>query len=591
MKLMMKRYKAGFAMATLLMMIPLILILVGALFASLQSGTKWTGNTYSMTAAQYVAEAGATHAVQELRADEEWVSGFADEAMAGGRGSYTIVFNQSKSGFLPFHSVNNFDGDHADSPLGPGTVPIGAALIAVEGKVGAHRLVRYFLIGTGDDTIRVEQAILTSGKIALEGETKLTAVESIAEEGSLDAILQSNAEGGGSDLITWGAGPDGGDILVEGEVKSSGSSSSAVNIPPTSVTNGITTNAAQQSIPPAGIETKVFAKRSATAFSAGNSVPTGDNYYDGTSGPLVITGDLVLNGNLYVEGSLQVNGSVVGNGSIYVTDETTLFGDSAINSKDKVSLFSHGSVTLTGFDGDKYMDAIPDSDFQSWLAQSRAVLGELETEMNRGNWHGNNLSRVNILLDGLGFTDRAISPNGYSDFHVLAKMRDYIDTNMPSGPSKQFMVDKLNQHSKLFGVSAVLSKSDHQIRDDFNDNGEVFGIIDAANDLNDPALKAAAYNLIRQISYDQLGSSYFQGLIYTNGGFYADNQVTVLGAVVVNDDGSQPPFTAPNGDTVDPGDLVLKGGSNITYVKDFFFGPNAGGAPGPRKVLLQLGNG
>ena len=61
--------------------------------------------------------------------------------------------------------------------------------------------------------------------------------------------------------------------------------------------------------------------------------------------------------------------------------------------------------------------------------------------------------------------------------------------------------------------------------------------------------------------------------------------------MVVNDDGSQSPFTAASGDTVNPGDLILKGGSNITYVKDFFFGPNAGGTPGPRRVLLHLGNG
>lgn len=154
------------------------------------------------------------------------------------------------------------------------------------------------------------------------------------------------------------------------------------------------------------------------------------------------------------------------------------------------------------------------------------------------------------------------------------------------------MLQKLQDTADIFSPNGnVLGRADSVARDNFNNFGQTAGIIDAANDLNDPALKLAAFNTVRQINYDRLGSSYFQGLIYTNGGFYADNQVTVLGAVVVNDDGSQSPFTAASGDTVNPGDLILKGGSNITYVKDFFFGPNAGGTPGPRRVLLHLGNG
>ena len=581
----------GFAIATLLMMIPLILLMVGALFAHLRSGSQWSGSRYGTTAAQYVSEAGAQHSVQQLRAAGDWVGGFTDQPMASGKGSYTVVFNQTKTGFQPHHSVNNFDGDHADSPLGPGTVPNGAALIAVEGKVGAHSKLSYYLVGTGDDTIRVEQAILTTGKIEMEGETKLTAVESLAEKGTLDALVHSNDDSGASDLITWQPGTNGGNLLVEGEVKSSGSSSSAIDLSGYTPTNGSTTNAAKQAIPPAGIETKVFAKRGATTFPGGNSVPNGDNYYDATITPLVVNGDLVLDGDLYVEGDIQINGSIVGNGSVYVTGDSELFGDASITGNSQVSLLSHGNVTLRGFDGDAYLDSIGDSTFQAQWAETKAVINELEVEMAGGNWVGNNSSRTNYLLDVLGNTDRPQAPSGYTQHHTLSKMRTHINNTMPVGPTKQFMLDKLNLYSDLFGVSVQMGKSDAQIRDDFWNNGETFGIIDAANDLNDTDLKKAAYNLVRQVKYDKLGSSYFQGLIYTNGGFYADNQVTVLGAVVVNDDGSQSSFVAPSGDTVDPGDLVLKSGSNITYVKEFFFGPNAGGTTGPARILLHLGNG
>jgi hypothetical protein len=534
--------------------------------------------------------------VQELKADPDWIAGFTTKGMAAGKGSYTVEFNQTKSGFQPNHSVNSFDGDHADSPLGLDSVPNGAALVAVEGQVGTHKMVSYFLIGTGDDTIRVEQAILTSGKIQMEGETKLTAVESIAEKGALDAIVHSNDNGSGSDLVSWDPGANGGNILVEGEVNSSGSSSSAIDLNGYTPTNGTTTNAAQETIPPAGIETKVFAKRSATAYPGANNVPSGDNYYDATTSPLVVTGDLVVNGDLYVEGDLQVNGSVSGNGSIYVSGESQLSGDSQIDADDKVALFSHGSVSLTGFDGDQYLDGIAATDptFFTLLTDSRWALQEVQNRMLGGSWSNPNGGPVHqansVLAPTWSPTDTTSLIPGKSGASLI-QMKQKLQA-LPPGPSRDFMIQKLQKTSNIFAPNGnVLGQPDTAAQANFLGSGNTDGIIDAANDLNDPALQLAAFNTVRQINYDRIGSSYFQGLIYTNGGFYADNQVTVLGAVVVNDDGSQSTFTAPSGDTVEPGDLILKGGSNITYVKDFFFGPNAGGTPGPRRILLHIGNG
>ena len=429
----------------------------------------------------------------------------------------------------------------------------------------------------------------------MEGETKLTAVESMAEKGTLDAEVHSNDNSSGNGLITWDPGTNGGNLLIEGEVSSSGSSSGAVDLNGETPTNGITTGAAQETIPPAGIETRVFGKRSATAYPGSGSVPSGDNYFDATTTPLTVAGDLVLNGDLYVEGDLKVTGSIRGNGSVYVSGETQLFGDSRIDADDKVALFSHGSVSLLGFDGDQFLDAVAASDanFSTWLSDSRWAIQQLETDMLGGSWTGvdNNFTdQINSVLGPWTNSDRNSRVPGRTGASLL-RMRDHL-ASMPSGPSRDFMLQKLQDTADIFSPNGnVLGRADSVARDNFNNFGQTAGIIDAANDLNDPALKLAAFNTVRQINYDRLGSSYFQGLIYTNGGFYADNQVTVLGAVVVNDDGSQSPFTAASGDTVNPGDLILKGGSNITYVKDFFFGPNAGGTPGPRRVLLHLGNG
>ena len=595
------RGKKGFGLPAVLLFLPLLLLMLLALFLALTQGSRWTGRYQGDAAATYVAEAGAAHALQMLKADPRWVGGFEARPMSSGHGQYTIAFNQTQGNWRPGDSVNNFDGEHGDSYLGPNSVPSGAALLSVSGRVGAYNKRACFLVGTGDNIIRVQHALLANGRIKMRGPTRLRAVESIAQTGELAALIQSNQQGDSADVITWN-GNSGEDIVVEGEVKAVSSSDSAVNLSGYVPTGGIDTNASQVRIPPAGIEQNVMSKRGAAPFDPASSVvPGGDNY---NSGNLVVNGDLILEGDLYVEGDLEVNGSITGNGSVYVTGDSALYGDAKINAKNRVALHSHGHVTLKGFDGDRYLDGIAsdNDDFGRWLTDARWATGHIEELMV--DWETGMDSPIDVTLSVLAPHRRTALPDPLSsrvpgrEGATLLKMREYLEDN-EVGPTRDFMLKKLETLQNLFEPNVGgLNQSDADTVRNFDENGVTDGIIEAANDIGNtvqvlPEETERRQNIARsvlgQFNYDRLGASYFQGLIYTNGAFYADNQVTVLGAVVVNDDESQEGFNTPAGQ-VDPGDLLLRGGSSVTYVKDFFFGPHATGTS-PRRILLHMGDG
>ena len=402
------------------------------------------------------------------------------------------------------------------------------------------------------------------------------------------------------------------DVVIEGEVSSSGSSDDAIGSEiDDAATDGTTTNANKIPIPPVEIKATVFGKRSANKFTGGSNVPRGENYFDATSGPLVVNGDLVLEGDLYVEGDLEIVGSIRGEGSVYTTGDATLFGDSAINTKARISLFSKGHVTLKGFDGDQYLDNVAETDplFNEWLTETRDALILVENLIENDEREGdglwgnpdeesnsvNDAHPVNRAASVIGRTILSASPipEDFSHAGTAYEMRDHILSNSAPGHSRDFMEQKLTFLAEFFSVPARLEnrKNDGEVIKDFRFEGYTAGLLDVANDQRKEEYQLPVFNVTGLINQHKIGSSFFQGLIYTNGGFYADNQVTILGAVVVNDDGSQSNFTTADGETINPGEFHLKGGSSITYVKDFFDGAGSGGGAGPTRILLHLGDG
>ena len=179
--------------------------------------------------------------------------------------------------------------------------------------------------------------------------------------------------------------------------------------------------------------------------------------------------------------------------------------------------------------------------------------------MLEGEWNAVNLSPVNKFLFVLGSDSGPSLPAPPSipnaERRSLLKVRLTLEQER-TGQTRDFLVKKLTRTSDFF--AGAFASEQESIQSEFLASGGLIrGAVDSINDLgNSPAAQVAVFNTVRQLNFDGLGSSSFQGLVYTNGGFFADNQVTVLGAVVVNDDGSQEPFDTPGGE-VEPGELHL----------------------------------
>ncbi len=95
---------------------------------------------------------------------------------------------------------------------------------------------------------------------------------------------------------------------------------------------------------------------------------------------------------------------------------------------------------------------------------------------------------------------------------------------------------------------------------------------------------------VNSLTYDRLGSSYFQGLVYTNGFVYSANDVHVVGALIANDDGSQTGEVLA-GVQLEPGDIFLTKGASLTYNQEYFSSPEGGsaGASGALAVTAWIG--
>ena len=600
------RKPSGFGLAVLLIWIPLLLTLVLALFVSLDQGNRWSGTHQRRVAVEFVAEAGAADALACLRNRKDWIEGFNGKDMASTPGQYSISFEQDprfqsmsfpRQEGLPLPgpnaSINNFDGMHSDSYLGRNTVPTGTALVVVKARIGAlpHRSV--YLIGHAGTDFNIEHALLGSGKIQLRGETQFRGVESLANGERVPAKVQSNDDGDGSQLVHWTSEGTGGGIFIDGEVHSSGSRSSAIDLSGYRPTEGSFVRSPKVDMPKVDILGTINSKQSSARFDpTARIVSNGEHYH---SGDLEIEGDLVLDGDLYVAGNLKINGSITGSGSVYVAETTELFGDAQINGNKKVALLSQGHVTLRGFDGDQYLDALAgsDSDFQIWLNDSRWALTDLEGKMTGGSWtrqagFPTDYDKVlNVLVTQSDISSESSPDSRYAlgerTPNSLKRMKERVEQE-PPGPTKSFLVEKIDYFQRLFSPAGGPVGEGEMLKRHL-ETGVTDGVVEAANDTK-PQLQPVAYGLVRQVNYDKLGSSYFQGVIYTNGVFRAENQVTVLGAVVADDNGSQTPLSGG----LKPGDLYLSSGSNIKYIKDYFFGPNSV-QPGPRRIILYLGDG
>ncbi len=572
----------GYILGVLLVLLPILTMMMIALFVVLRGGHGSSNSYYARTASLFAAEAGLVDAMGVLQANRAWVSGFSQKPMKDVRGSYTVRFNQGAGPFQADDSVNNFDGAHPNSFRGNNTVPAGTALLVVVARVGGVERRLEALVGDTASLGMLDLPLLTTGRIRLQGDVRVDGITALNDSTSVDGDVQSNLTGT-VNAIEW-LDTGGTSLHIDGNVSSSANPGS-INLAGGVVTGGTTENAAPRAVPPLDIPGEIAAKSSSpspTVVPGGVTVVGTGDYY--VAGNLDLTGDLDLQGgNLYVQGELSVQGTVSGTGSVYVGSHTKIHGNADINGQDNIALYSKGNVELRGFDGDAILDSLALSSpvAAKELADGKWAISEMATIMNNGSWTPGGIYDTVSQVLGEHLTG---TPTG-RDPSTMFRLRDRL--NPTASTAQKFLHKRLDNIGRMFsGNSNYFGQSDATARDNFTNTGDTSGLVDAANDLNDSALMQVVYNLTSTLDFDSIGSANFQGLVYTNGSFYSANQITVVGAVVVNNDGSQS-SSVIDGITVNPGDLFLNNGSKITFVQDFF--DDGGGAGGQLGVVLWMG--
>ncbi|MCA9791978.1 MAG: hypothetical protein KC910_09300 [Candidatus Eremiobacteraeota bacterium] len=580
----------GFILGTMVVLLPIMTIMVVGLIVALRAGGGSSQSYYARTASLCVAEAGLADAMGELEGNPIWALGFNAKPMKGAPGTYTVTFNQGAGPFTADQSVNNSDGTHPDSYRGANTVPTGATLLVVVARVNGVERRLEALVAPQTASLNLDNSLLTTGRIRLDDDIRIDGIQGLDDSTTVDGDLQSNNDDDlSSGVITWGGS---GTLNIDGKVSSSGSSGSTINMGSGTVTGGTHPNAAPVAIPRINIPAQIAAKSSnpaPTIVPFGVTTVSSGDYY--VAGDLTLDGDLQLDdGNLYVAGKLTVNGSVSGTGSVFVGSDTSIHGNADMNGQNNLALFSKGNVELRGFDGTQYLQTLASGNttLTTWLDDTKWALQTMESG-TQGGWAASNGNYLDNVTTVLGGYQSGMSPPGGRTLGAPWQLRDHLTNNVAAGPTRDFLIARLDKIGRIYAANVdTLGRPDSVAIANYNATGDTDGLFDAVNDLNQTALMDAVYNTTRAIDYNHLGNAFFQGLVYTNGSFYAGGEISVRGAVVVNDDGSQASTTI-DGNTVDPGDLVLAEGCDITFVKQFFDGTGTPIGSGAPAVVLWMG--
>lgn len=604
--------KRGFFLISTLWLAVVLLMLVVVLVSRVRGQLVASREHQDEIAALCAAETGIVDAILQLESDQTWVQGFpTGKALPSGTGTYTVEFFSGSGQPGPQHSVNNLRGLGMTATY-RGDIPAGTALLVVTGRAGAAERRLEAIVGGGGALV-TDSPLLSSGRIQLQGELRVDGIESLQKMTATDAGIHSNSTGNGT-KISWSKLDASDKAVVSGKVSTSGTAGDAIvfnpNMGPDVSVGSFQTGAAQKPLP---FQVDITQTVDRHASSPGPAIPAtgtltapaGDHHYSGNQ---TINGDLVLEDGacLYVDGNLTVNGSIKGNGSVFVKGQTSLYGDVSVVADDskKVALFSHGSVKLSGFDGTAALEQMAAADPPNPATPPGAEFGELYAEFKIGmdgmsammrdnppdQWRGNGnpLSMAFDLFRVRVAEDRPWS-RGYLPTTALGtagKMRD----RMPPGPTGDFLRKKLDSidlfcHSGNYAQgdeNALVSPTtyEEQVQQWLTTGSlrpDQGGILDsittqdhaAYSDANHLAVLAQVRNMVDSYSFDRAGSAFFQGLVYTNGSVYANNDITVLGVCIAMQDGTQGPVTF-NGVTLQPGDVYLGNNCRLTYVKDMF---------------------
>jgi hypothetical protein len=625
------RGQNGFALVITLLFLSLLVVMISALFLTVREKMFQSQTYHDQVAALYLAELGLADAMAQLEADPEWTRGFSAKTIPGIPGQYSLSFNTSGAGLTRNDSVNNLSGDFPDSHRGKATVPRGHCLLIVTAELGKSSRTVEALVQLGGGLLeQLDRPLYIDGKALLKGYVTIEGVKSLTHPDPIPAGIHSNLNTAASDLVVIdSAAPS-----ITGKVSSSSIDPAAINLGGYVPGGGVELGAAQRTLENipivsivrshlGGIPVPLPAPSGARPgyavappFLGAVRLKHEDGPEFSHSGDLLLTGDLVLSGaSLYVDGDLTVNGSITGDGAVWVAGETRLYGTSAVTSStpDKVALFSHGGVTLQGFDGSKamqdYASARPAiaqswatvkaalSDYPGEIAMARDVTdlgdespifdapintpppypsrvdlgsgqgGKMDHEKGAAGNLSTSSSRHFSGAPGQALLLTSLAPSSSRDF-LARRFFELYGYNFGTADGPEELVAKAEAQAGRLGFGGVDAINDHYLIDRI------------------PLITA----MVEGTDFDHPGQAAFQGLVYTHGYFVASNEVAIIGGVVaVVDPGAPSSSTVVNGRTVNPGDVLLQDGCRLLYVEDFFQSRQAN-LPGDRGAELVWWN-
>lgn len=587
----------GLALVTVLLFSMVLLMMVIALYRSVEGELLVSQNFRDQQGATFLAEAGVMDAVAELETDPDWTAGFQDKTLPGIPGSYTITFNTTGAPYSNLESVNNSDGAGGDNYRGTAMVPAGYVDVVCTAQVGSQKRTLEALVHIGGGLYQVDGAMVSTGRIDMRGDITVDGRAAIGDPTRVDGDIQSDLNDPGNDLVTY----DGtGTAMFDGKVSTVGSAAAAINLNGTTPAGGTQTGASAVNPQEVNILGKIAANSGATPCTVTSTGTTtlspsgGDNklYH---SGDLVITdGDLVLNGvELYVDGNVSIKGSITGEGTLYVGGKTTFEGDARIlaSSPDKVGLFSEGDVKLTGFDGSAYMESLIANgqiDGSAWQQLGDSI-GDYNSQLQLpapALGPGGLLDRLSQEISGISGSVWASVTTPGRQHDVTGKLLSQLNS-VPASHQRTQMVKKLTDLRGLFFSYLDGSAPEANALNNLSQGRLVAGAFDAAIDNGQTQYIPYMGSYVENIDYNHLGSAYFQGLVFTHGSFYADSEITILGALVAKNNGSQSPSVV-NGENLNPGDVLLATNTRLRYIEDFFKPDDPNGSSGPQGASVAL---
>ncbi len=624
MNIRLRESKKGIIALTTLMISTVLLILIVTLLLSLQGDKHSVLRQNSATENLYIAEAGLAEAVLSISQNNAWEPTAPVTRTLPNGGKYTIVFQPvSASSVPPDKSVNNLSGyGYVNGPRGDGTVPPRTAdvVVTVEANGRTERFEALISRGFSEP---VSVPLLSSGRIVLKGGVEVSGIESMSSPVQIESGIHSNSYENATGIISWDG--QGEDAFINGEVTTASSFATAITATGgTFNTLNTETGRGARQFPNVDVDLAILVGRNATVLNptGGTTVVSGtDHKYGGG----VINGDLELRGvNLFVNGDLEVNGTIKGSGAIYVKGNTSFRGNAELgmSGTEVLALFSKGNVKLEGFDGSQYLEAraAENASFQTWNDQAKWAHGQImetissttnytnsvtpptapppyvdeTTDAPNGTWGnepGNVIDQLRIVLG----EDNPTETYPGTESNTLEKMAVYLETNFAGNESADFLVKRLRDIRPLYQNKLDAALPETTMIANYNSNpSQNLGLLDALNDNYDSAAARRAAGQSRVMNFNKLGTSYFQGVVYTNGAVYASNEVDIVGALLAEKKRRSPQGSWDvKGDgsvVLNAGDVYLGGGSSLVYNKELLEDPFAGSSFGPVVICSWLGN-